>query len=257
MTTRILFAIFAAVIGRLWAGVPLAQPHRFGPAEIYPDPVRTPGSANPEVTQRSIGDTICSRHWSTKLIRPLAGYTSKLKRKQVRENGDTVHRARAQLIDPKTGKVDTETLLNEEGVSLDLTDPHLFEKYFRMLYLVKDLDAKRIQPLRQEFKFAAVGREFKLIEDGFTTSVVVPYGEAEKHLQDLRKGPTRETLRPLQRFLVNIYPDAVARLFSAGAQEEVVAGIFALSRCFEGLYDDAFGLVMGAEPQPDPRALTV
>ena len=34
-------------------------------------------------------------------------YTSRLKRKQLREYGDTVHQARAELIDPSTGKVDT------------------------------------------------------------------------------------------------------------------------------------------------------
>jgi hypothetical protein len=66
----------------------------------------TPGAANPEVTQRNIQDTICSRRWSTKLIRPPAGYTSRLKRKQLREYGDTVHQARAELINPNTGKVE-------------------------------------------------------------------------------------------------------------------------------------------------------
>jgi hypothetical protein len=50
---------------------------------------------------------ICNHHWSTKLIRPPAGYTSRLKRKQLREYGDTVHQARAQLMNPNTGKVDT------------------------------------------------------------------------------------------------------------------------------------------------------
>jgi hypothetical protein len=57
MKTRILVAILAAAIGMVLAHVPPAQPHRIGPAGIYPDPVRTPGSANPEVPQRNIGDT--------------------------------------------------------------------------------------------------------------------------------------------------------------------------------------------------------
>jgi hypothetical protein len=126
----------------------------------------------------------------------------------------------------------TETLLNEAGTVLDPRDPELFERYFRMLYFVRDLDAKRIQPLRQEFKFAAVGREFKLIEDGFTKSIVVPYAEAEMYLQDLRRQPTGATLRRLQRFIVNIYRDAFAKLSDAGALEEVIEGIFALSKSF-------------------------
>ena len=61
MTARILFAIIAAAIGMLLAHAPRSQPHRIGPADIYPDPVRTPGAANPQVTQGNIGDTICSR----------------------------------------------------------------------------------------------------------------------------------------------------------------------------------------------------
>jgi hypothetical protein len=107
MRTRIPLAILAFGIGLLLAHAPPAQPHRLAPAEIYPDPAITPGAANPQVTQRNIGDTICNRHWRTKLIRPPAQYTSRLKRKQLREYGDTVRQSRAQLINPNTGKVDT------------------------------------------------------------------------------------------------------------------------------------------------------
>ncbi|MGD0129924.1 MAG: hypothetical protein ABSF46_31790 [Terriglobia bacterium] len=107
MSVRILLAALVAGIGMLTAAMPPAQVRRIGPADIYPDPVRTPGAANPQVTQRNIGDTICNRRWSTRLIRPPAGYTSRLKRKQLREYGDTVHQTRAELINPNTGKVDT------------------------------------------------------------------------------------------------------------------------------------------------------
>jgi hypothetical protein len=72
-----------------------------------------PGAANHQVTQRNIGNTICNRRWSTRLIRPPAQYTSKLKRKQFREYGNTVRQTRAQIINPNTGKVDTtRALLN-------------------------------------------------------------------------------------------------------------------------------------------------
>ncbi len=124
----------------------------------------------------------------------------------------------------------TEALLREAGGTLDPADPKLSEKYFRMLYLVENQDVKRIQTLRQEFNFASVGREFRLIEDGFTKSIIVPYGQAGMHVQELcLKGPTRETLRKLQRFLVNIYPDVFAKLANMGCLEEVTEGIFVLS----------------------------
>ena len=52
-------------------------------------------------------DNICNRRWSTSEIRPPGEYTSKLKRKQLREYGGTVHQAKAELINPTTRKVDT------------------------------------------------------------------------------------------------------------------------------------------------------
>jgi hypothetical protein len=104
MKAQMLLAILVAGISTPMVRVPPAQPRRVGPAEIYPDPVRTPGAANLQITQRNIGDTICNRHWSTRLIRPPAGYTSRLKRKQLREYGDTIHQARAELITFSNGR---------------------------------------------------------------------------------------------------------------------------------------------------------
>jgi len=107
LKTRSPFAILAVGMSILAAHVSMAQSHRIGPADIYPDGARTPGAANPHITQRNIQENICNRHWSTKLIRPPGQYTSKLKKKQLQEYGDTVHQTRAELINPRTGKVDT------------------------------------------------------------------------------------------------------------------------------------------------------
>jgi hypothetical protein len=112
-------------MGTLLAGAPPARPHRIGPADIYPDPARTPGAANPQVTPENIKDNICNRQWSTKLIRPPAGYTSKLKRKQLWEYGDTVHQARAQLVNPNTGKVDTNRCLAHSDNMACYEEDHL------------------------------------------------------------------------------------------------------------------------------------
>lgn len=51
-----------------------------------PDPVLTPGVANPDVTQDNIQNTICVQGF-TKTIRPPASYTNKLKKKQLVEYG--------------------------------------------------------------------------------------------------------------------------------------------------------------------------
>jgi hypothetical protein len=63
----------------------LRRPHA---ARIVADPVRTPGVVNPDVTQANIRATICRRGW-TRTIRPTVSYTDELKRRQMREYGET------------------------------------------------------------------------------------------------------------------------------------------------------------------------
>jgi hypothetical protein len=48
----------------------------------------TPGVLNPEVTQATIGSTICVRGW-TKTVRPPTSYTNELKRRQIPQYGLT------------------------------------------------------------------------------------------------------------------------------------------------------------------------
>lgn len=47
-----------------------------------PDPVKTPGAINPNVTQENIDENICVSGW-TKTIRPPVTYTNKLKKQQI------------------------------------------------------------------------------------------------------------------------------------------------------------------------------
>jgi hypothetical protein len=55
---------------------------------IVADPIRTPGVLNPDVTQANIRSTICRQGW-TSTIRPPTDYTTELKRKQMRQYGET------------------------------------------------------------------------------------------------------------------------------------------------------------------------
>lgn len=50
--------------------------------------VLTPGALNPDVTQATIRSTICVHGW-TKTVRPPVEYTNELKRKQMRQYGET------------------------------------------------------------------------------------------------------------------------------------------------------------------------
>ena len=60
---------------------------RVGPPNIYPDPARTPGATNPEITQENIRETICNPRWSTRSVRPDESYTHRLKVEQISEYG--------------------------------------------------------------------------------------------------------------------------------------------------------------------------
>jgi hypothetical protein len=60
---------------------------RIGPADIYPDPSRTPGAINPDITRDNIRENICNPRWTTKSIRPEMSYTNHLKVEQIREYG--------------------------------------------------------------------------------------------------------------------------------------------------------------------------
>jgi hypothetical protein len=63
-------------------------PRGGGSHGIVADPRRTPGVLNPDVTQANIRSTVCKRGW-TSTIRPPESYTNALKRKQMREYGET------------------------------------------------------------------------------------------------------------------------------------------------------------------------
>ena len=97
-TNIALLAVILVVIIALWlfrtqspsnrsAGFSATSEARLGPADIYPDPLRTPGATNPDITQDNIRETICNPRWSTKSIRPPASYTNRLKVEQIREYG--------------------------------------------------------------------------------------------------------------------------------------------------------------------------
>jgi hypothetical protein len=55
---------------------------------LLADPVRTPGVLNPDVTQSTIGSTICVQGW-TRTVRPPTDYTNGLKLRQMRAYGET------------------------------------------------------------------------------------------------------------------------------------------------------------------------
>ena len=82
MRRTLLVAAFLAVAALL-----IVQRGRDTPT-VRADPRLTPGALNPDVTQATIGRTICVAGW-TKTVRPSVGYTNGLKLRQMRDYGET------------------------------------------------------------------------------------------------------------------------------------------------------------------------
>ncbi|MFE0026776.1 hypothetical protein [Amycolatopsis sp. NPDC059021] len=81
------------VVPAAHAGTAVHSPHsvaaRCSQSHLpLPDPVCTPGATNPDVTQSTIGSTICQSGW-TKTIRPPVSYTNKLKQQGIADYGYT------------------------------------------------------------------------------------------------------------------------------------------------------------------------
>ena len=76
----------AAVTGILGSLLLIWRGTAPGAPALLADPVRTPGVLNPDVSQATIGQTICVQGW-TRTIRPPSEYTSGLKLEQMREYG--------------------------------------------------------------------------------------------------------------------------------------------------------------------------
>jgi hypothetical protein len=87
VTTRRLLLV-AAVILLLVALVLRLERRAPQSGAVVADPVRTPGVLNPDVTQATIGSTICVHGW-TATVRPPVEYTNALKTRQMRAYRET------------------------------------------------------------------------------------------------------------------------------------------------------------------------
>lgn len=155
----------------------------------------------------------------------------------------------------RLGLQTTQSMLEEFGEALDLSNPGTFEQYFRRLYSKHPLD-RGLQAHRAALNFATVAAESRLIEDGFMEPIVVPYGDAAGRAARFRKDPTRETQRALQPFLVQVTPGDIALLNQLGAIESIdpEGRVRVLADVCANLYDSDFGLVIDETSQSDPAA---
>ena len=150
-----------------------------------------------------------------------------------------------------------------ELCSLPGFDPHqpdAFTRYFQLFYSrvndtgsqFYDLLVRDVNPTLY-FQFRTAGEQFRLIDDQAQQPVIVRYQDSEHWLTRLRfAGPTREIMRALQRYTVNLPTRMATAMLADGRLEEVepvkAPGIVAQS-CLK-LYDRRTGLDVYAQSLP-------
>jgi CRISPR-associated endonuclease/helicase Cas3 len=124
---------------------------------------------------------------------------------------------------------------------LDPFNPQHGELYFRELYSNENLDAANIQRELESLNFANVAERFRLM-DNSGASVAVPWGNGAKRIARFRRTPTRENLRALQPYLVQVRRPFFQQLQAMGVIELSHDSLGLPTSLFGDRYDDAFGL---------------
>jgi len=124
---------------------------------------------------------------------------------------------------------------------IELHDPGVWDRYFRRIYQGVDTDTNHVQPLRSQFNYPEVARQFRLIDDG-QQDVIVAYDNRARILiarikaeGELRRGD----LKRLQPYAVGLYPRDFDK--SAAEREEVAEGVWV----WNGQYDKKKGVIIG------------
>lgn len=138
-------------------------------------------------------------------------------------------------------------------------DPHqvkVFSRYFTLFYsrvndtgsCFNELLVKDAVP-HLHFQFRTAAEKFKLIDDQASRAVFVRHGDSPRWLDQLRIiGPTRENLRRLQRYTVNLS----VRTFNQGKVDGLLEEVGKDFWCWAGRYDEVIGLdAFGAGRAPE------
>lgn len=138
---------------------------------------------------------------------------------------------------------------------IDLHDPVLYKKYFNRLYKLVEIDTKKIQQMRKtKLNFATVAERFKMIEQD-TKAVIVDYQPALEKIGKIKERikcgyMSRELIRDMQPYLVNVYVNQINRLLNDNLISELPNGLYE----WKGIYDPLCGIV---EKSYDPESLVV
>ena len=148
--------------------------------------------------------------------------------------------------------------LSEEDIS---KEPDLFRRYFGELFQYVPTDYRRrreisIQEDREALRFREVARKAKVIPDD-TQAVIAPREEALEKVASIRERPqldcprvTRDDLRDLQRYMVNLHFRDYQRVDDMGLLRPLLPGM-ELSVLGEAAYHEHLGVVIDSRPTED------
>ncbi len=151
----------------------------------------------------------------------------------------------------RTEMDDARIILSEPNC--DLNDPHVFERYFQMVWQDCPTDARGIRELRSTLNYPKVASRFRMIRDD-TVPVVIYYGDPGPAavIEEIeRKGfASRDDWRALATHTTSVYPNDLRRYLQRGDVRQILDGLYV----WIGHYDRRFGL---SEELPDPADLMV
>jgi CRISPR-associated endonuclease/helicase Cas3 len=134
----------------------------------------------------------------------------------------------------------------------DFFAPETFKNYFSLFYSkINNFDKPKVFDLLEKdacemkFQFATAARNFQLIDDKGTTSILVEYKEGAELIGMLRrKGPEAWLMRKLQRYSVSVNERDFVEIQKAGLIDQI-HGCWVQS--YEKLYSKEAGLMSNGE----------
>lgn len=110
----------------------------------------------------------------------------------------------------------------------DLSDRETITRYFEMLYHIKgeSLDKKKIMDeftnKKIKYRFAKVGKDFRLIEQNTKTIFINCEEDADEILRELKeKGFTRSGMRKASQYCITVYDQTCDKMYGAGMLKPV------------------------------------
>ena len=119
------------------------------------------------------------------------------------------------------------------GECQDWFAPEAMSNYFYQLHSrIDNFDEKQIKKLlyKPACEFEKAARQFHLIDDDQTTSVIINWNDSIELYQQLKsQGPSYSLMKKLARYSVNIRKRDFTKLLNMGAIEEPFENIFAIT----------------------------